>query len=147
MRRVLGSIFSPLDLRATPHPLRNVGAAHIPSRARRGHGSVLATASGDCCATGVGDRRYTPLPSALPKFPTSRLWLTGRRRKPDVGHAPTSLYPDGLAGFLIQCSSKSRIPPMTIRIPVTSVRLGHSWNIKIEAAKVNTSSICPRART
>jgi hypothetical protein len=36
---------------------------------------------------------------------------------------------------------------MTSRIPVTSVQLGHSWNRNIEAAKVNTSSIWPRART
>ena len=39
-----------------------------------------------------------------------------------------------------QCSSKSRIPAMTSRIPTTSVRLGHSWNRRTEAANVNTSS-------
>jgi hypothetical protein len=46
-----------------------------------------------------------------------------------------------------QCSSRIRIPAMTSRIPVTSVRLGRSWNRKIDATKVNTSSIWPSART
>jgi hypothetical protein len=42
---------------------------------------------------------------------------------------------------LLQCSNRIRIPAMTSRMPVTSVRLGRSWNRKIDAAKVNTSSI------
>jgi hypothetical protein len=48
---------------------------------------------------------------------------------------------------LLQWSSRIRMPAMTSRMPVTSVRLGRSWNRKIDAAKVNTSSIWPSART
>ena len=46
-----------------------------------------------------------------------------------------------------QCSSNSRMPPITSRMPITSVRIGRSWKKKTAAAKVNTSSIWPSART
>ena len=46
-----------------------------------------------------------------------------------------------------QCSSRSRMPPITSRMPITSVRFGRSWKKKTAAAKVNTSSIWPSART
>jgi hypothetical protein len=47
----------------------------------------------------------------------------------------------------LQCSRRIRIPAMTSRMPVTSVRLGRSWKKKTAAVKVNTSSIWPSART
>ena len=46
-----------------------------------------------------------------------------------------------------QCSSNSRMPPMTRRMPTTSVRFGRSRKKNTAAANVNTSSIWPRART
>jgi hypothetical protein len=48
---------------------------------------------------------------------------------------------------LAQCSRRIRIPPTTRTMPAISMRFGRSWNRKIEAAKVNSSSIWPSART
>jgi hypothetical protein len=70
-------------------------------------------------------------------------WSRGLARL--ASSLPQTLRRSGRA--LLQCSSRIRIPAMTSRMPVTSVRLGRSWNRKIDAAKVNTSSIWPSART
>ena len=71
------------------------------------------------------------------------------RRRCDAGTRPCLPTSPGCRSpsSRAQCSSRSRIPAITRRMPITSVRLGHSWNRRIEAANVNTSSIWPSART
>ena len=77
----------------------------------------------------------------------SSRWTRRADRAPDLGDGRAAKTPRAAHAARVQCSSRSRIPAMTSRIPTTSVRLGHSWNRRIEAAKVNTSSIWPSART
>ena len=94
------------------------------------------------------------VPDGLPSLRRSIAKLSSLRaarrgqRVAGAGPPRRSTSPCNAPKSPAQCSkSRSRIPTMTSRIPITSVRLGHSWNSKIEAAKVNTSSIWPRART
>ena len=70
----------------------------------------------------------------------------GRRLSHVVSSLPRSIR-QGSERALSQCSRRIRMPPTTRTIPAISMRFGRSWNRKIEAAKVNSSSIWPRART
>ena len=70
----------------------------------------------------------------------------GRRARHDV--RPGAVAAGSCFGrALPQWSSRRRMPPTTRAMPATSIWLGRSWNRKIEAAKVNKSSIWPSART
>ena len=114
---------------------------------------ALAPLVGSAARLGLPDawrRRGNPGPPGLASLLRSRSQPSGNawRRDPSSAAGCLSAHEERTRRRSgAQCSSNSRMPPITSRMPMTSVRFGRSWKKKTAAAKVNTSSIWPSART